>query len=252
MILVEMMDFSRDESWSFISWKFRTSEYITIGMQPVDGGKVTAFTIDYQLGGRNSRLEASAVILAVPSYVAAELLRPHAPDLAKSLQGIYYPPVAEIFLGYRSGQCGRALDGFGYLIPAVERRKILGTIWSSVLFPGRAPEGHMALTTFVGGSRQPEMLALPDDELLRTVRTELESIMQVRGEPAYAKVIRWDRAIPQYNLGHQKIMDMVDGFEAAHPGLIVCSNYRGGIAVGDCVKNGKHTAGNIVAALARS
>jgi protoporphyrinogen/coproporphyrinogen III oxidase len=216
-----------------------------IGMRPVDGGTGTAFTIDCQLGGRTSRLEASAVILAVPAYVAADLLRPHAPDLAKSLQGIYYPPVAEVYLGYRRGQCERVLDGFGYLIPAVERRKILGTIWSSVLFPGRAPEGHIALTTFVGGSRQPELLTLSDDELLKTVRSELDSIMSVRGEPAYARVIRWDRAIPQYNLGHQKIMAMVDSLEAAHPGFVVCSNYRGGIAVGDCVKNGKAAAERI-------
>jgi oxygen-dependent protoporphyrinogen oxidase len=114
-----------------------------------------------------------------------------------------------------------------------------------VLFPGRAPEGHIALTTFVGGSRQPELLTLSDEELLRTVRSELGSIMNVRGEPAYARVIRWDRAIPQYNLGHQKIMAMVDGLESAHPGFVVCSNYRGGIAVGDCVKNGKAAAERI-------
>ena len=110
-----------------------------IGMRPVDEGRGTAFAIDYQLGGRNSRLEASAVILAVPSYVAAALIREHAPDLAESLEGMYYPPVAEVFLGYRRGQCERALDGFGFLIPAVEKRKILGTIWSSVSVPGEGP-----------------------------------------------------------------------------------------------------------------
>lgn len=217
-----------------------------IGVQPSAQGKGLGFSVDYTMGGRASRLEASDVVLAVPSFVAAELLQPHAADLARELRGIYYPPVAEVFLGYRTAQCGRPLDGFGYLIPAVEKRNILGTIWSSALFPGRAPEGHCALTTFVGGSRQPELLAHTDAEILAMVRSELASIMAVQGEPAYARVIRWERAIPQYNLGHGKIMTMVDALEASHPGLVVCANYRGGIAVGDCVRNGRDVAERIL------
>lgn len=217
-----------------------------IGVQPSAQGTGVGFTVDYTLAGRVSRLEASDVVLAVPSYAAADLLQAHAPDLAQELRGIYYPPVAEVFLGYRADQCSRALDGFGYLIPAVEKRMILGTIWSSALFPGRAPEGHYALTTFVGGSRQPELLKGSDAEILALVRAELASIMGVQGEPAYARVIRWERAIPQYNLGHGKIMGMVDALEASHPGLVVCANYRGGIAVGDCVRNGREVAERIV------
>ncbi len=217
-----------------------------IGVQPSAQGTGLSFVVDYTLAGRESRLEASDVVLAVPSYAAAELLQAHAPDLAQELRGVYYPPVAEVFLGYREEQCGRALDGFGYLIPAVEKRTILGTIWSSALFPGRAPEGHCALTTFVGGSRQPELLHRSDAEILALVRSELGAIMAVQGEPAYARVIRWDRAIPQYNLGHGKIMAMVDALEASHPGLVVCANFRGGIAVGDCVRNGRDVAERIV------
>jgi protoporphyrinogen/coproporphyrinogen III oxidase len=217
-----------------------------IGVQPTQGESGLSFTVDYTLGGRGSRLEASDIVLAIPAYAAAELLEAHSPTLAEALRGIYYPPVAEVFLGYKAEQCGRSLDGFGFLVPAIEKRKILGTIWSSVLFPGRAPEGHVALTTFVGGSRQPEMLKLPDAELLNAVRGELDVLMAVRGEPAFAKVIRWERAIPQYNLGHGKIMAMVDALEASHPGLVVCSNYRGGIAVGDCVRNGREAAERIV------
>jgi protoporphyrinogen/coproporphyrinogen III oxidase len=216
-----------------------------IGVQPTQGGSGLSFIVDYTLGGRGSRLEASDIILAIPAYAAAELLQAHSSALAEALRGIYYPPVAEVYLGYKAEQCGRPLDGFGFLVPAIERRKILGTIWSSALFPGRAPSGHVALTTFVGGSRQPEMLGLPDAELLNAVRGELDALMAVRGEPAFAKVIRWDRAIPQYNLGHGKIMAMVDALEASHPGLIVCSNYRGGIAVGDCVRNGREAAARV-------
>lgn len=217
-----------------------------IGVQPSGGDRGLSFTVDYMLGGRVSRLEATDVVLAVPAYAAAALIDTHSPTLAEALRGISYPPVAEVFLGYRQDQCGRPLDGFGYLIPAVEQRSILGTIWSSALFPGRAPDGHCALTTFVGGSRQPAMVALPDAELLANVRRELAEIMAVRGEPVYARVIRWEKAIPQYDLGHRKVMAMVDALEASHPGLVVCSNYRGGIAVGDCVRNGKEVAGRIV------
>jgi len=191
-------------------------------------------------GGRN--WEATAVVVAVPAHAAAGIFGSLSGDLAARLLEIYYPPVAEVFLGFHNSQCGRPLDGFGYLIPARENRKILGTIWSSTIFPGRAPSGHFALTTFVGGSRQPELLGLDDAGLKETVMGELNSIMQISGEPVFSRIYRWDRAIPQYNIGHQHIVDAIERFEKELPGIHVCSNYRGGIAVGDCVMNGKKTA----------
>jgi protoporphyrinogen/coproporphyrinogen III oxidase len=186
--------------------------------------------------------EADAVVISVPAHVASGLLRPLAGGIAEVLDGVYYPPVAEVFLGFRNAQCSRALDGFGYLIPAVERRKILGTIWSSVIFADRAPAGHFALTTFIGGSRQPELLNNDDATLQAMVLDELGKIMGVTGAPVFSHIERWERAIPQYNIGHSKIMDAIDGLEGRYPGLYVCSNYRGGIAVGDCVMSGKKTA----------
>jgi len=218
---------------------------LTLRKSGADG--VSPFTVEYRCGGKSEALDADAVVLAVPAYVAAVLLEPHAPSLAAQVREIFYPPVAEVFLGYKTDQCAQPLDGFGYLIPAKERRQILGTIWSSALFPGRAPEGHVALTTFVGGSRQPDLVSLSEAELVGMVRAELGALMGVRGEPAYTHVERWDRAIPQYNLGHQRIMESIDSFEAGRPGFVVCSNYRGGIAVGDCVKNGKAAAERLLA-----
>jgi oxygen-dependent protoporphyrinogen oxidase len=134
------------------------------------------------------------------------------------------------------------LDGFGYLIPAREKRKILGTIWSSIIFPDRAPADHVALTTFVGGSRQPELLDLDDAQLQEVVLGELGKIMNVAGAPVFSRIYRWERAIPQYNIGYQNIVDAIERLEREIPGLFICSNYRGGIAVGDCVMNGKKTA----------
>lgn len=189
---------------------------------------------------------ADAVIIATPSEAAASLAGMLAPALAPVLSGIHYPPVAEVFLGFKENQIRRPLDGFGFLVPGKEQRKILGTIWSSVLFQGRAPEGHVALTTFVGGSRQPELCGQDDKRLTETVVGELQRIMNVTGDPVFTKIIRWEKAIPQYNLGYLDVVQKIESCEKEYPGLFFCSNFRGGIAVGDCVMNGKKTADRLL------
>jgi len=192
--------------------------------------------------GVPTELAADALVIAVPAHTAGRLIRPLSAAAADVLGEIFYPPVAEVFLGFPAAAMTRPLDGFGFLIPAKEGRNILGTIWSSSLFPGRAPAGHVALTTFVGGSRQPRLAGLDEGELVRTVVAELRSIMGVAGDPVYAKVIRWERAIPQYNIGYRTAMQQIDALEKQMPGLFFCSNFRGGIAVGDCVMSGEKTA----------
>ena len=184
-------------------------------------------------------------MLAVPAYVAGNLVRPFSESLGAALEGIFYPPVAEVFLGFPASRVERPLDGFGYLIPAKEKRRILGTIWSSALFPGRAPEGCVALTTFVGGARQPLIAGMDDDAMTGIVVSELRSLMGVRGDPVYAKIVRWEKAIPQYNLGHLALVEEIRGFERRVPGLYLCGNYRGGIAVGDCLVSGEGLARRI-------
>ena len=206
----------------------------------------SGFRISFKENSRARSVDADVAVLAVPSSFASKVLRSLSAMLSTTLEGIYYPPVAEVFLGFQSEQIQRPLDGFGYLIPAIEKRKILGTIWSSALFPNRAPSEHVALTTFVGGSRQPEMCELSDDELVKTVTNELQSIMSVRASPVFAKVIRWRKAIPQYNLGYSKIIEAIERCESENAGLYFCSNFKGGIAVGDCVMNGKKIAERIL------
>lgn len=193
-------------------------------------------------------IPADVVILASPAWVAGEIIRNVSSSLAAMLKEIYYPPVAEVFLGFRNEQLHRPLDGFGYLIPANEKRTILGTIWSSALFPNRAPNGHAALVSFVGGSRQPELTQRTDNELVDLVTKELQSIMNVSGNPVFAKVVRWQKAIPQYNLGYNKIVEAMERCESENAGLYFCSNFKGGIAVGDCVMNGKKVAEKVVSA----
>lgn len=197
------------------------------------------------------QITADAIIFTVPSYSAAELLQPINQTLSESLSKIFYPPVAEVYLGFREEHIGVSLDGFGFLVPAKEKRKILGTIWSSVLFPDRAPKGFAALTTFVGGSRQPEILDTDDERLIALVRDELHDIMKITGNPVYSRVTRWQRAIPQYNIGHLAIVQQIEQFEAEHPGFFISGNFRGGIAVGDCVINSERVSQKVSDHIAR-
>jgi oxygen-dependent protoporphyrinogen oxidase len=200
------------------------------------------FRVSFTSRGIADAFHASAVVLSTPSSGAAELLGRIAPDCALRVKQIYYPPVAEIFFGFRAEQVGCPLDGFGFLVPEREKRKILGTIWSSSLFEGRAPGGNVALTTFAGGARQPEVAALDDNELGETVLRELRDIMGIMGSPVFSRIIRWPRAIPQYEVGYGTVLSAIDETEQRVPGLFLCSNYRGGIAVGDCIMSGERTA----------
>jgi protoporphyrinogen/coproporphyrinogen III oxidase len=209
-------------------------------------GSSGRFQVLFREAGVEQMASASSVILATPTTAAGTILGSLATSLADLLKQIHYPPVAEVFLGFREDQLARPLDGFGFLIPAKEQRRILGTIWSSALFPNRAPKGHAALVSFVGGSRQPELAELGEQELVNVVTEELHSIMHISGEPVFSKVVRWQKAIPQYNLGYAKIAEAIERCEEANPGLFFCSNFKGGIAVGDCVMNGKKVSDKVL------
>ncbi len=204
------------------------------------------FRVDFTHEGREMSIRADAVVLTIPATCAAGLISPYSPELAADLRTIYYPPVTQVFMGFKESQVGIPLDGFGYLIPAVERRKILGTIWSSVLFPQRAPAGHVAFTTFVGGARQPDIASLDDRALLDVVLHELKSLMKISGSAVYQRIIRWERAIPQYNLGYQRIITSIEALEKSVPGIHLGGNYRGGISVGDCVMSGERLAKQVI------
>jgi protoporphyrinogen/coproporphyrinogen III oxidase len=211
-------------------------------VESVEQGVGGQFLIRYRHQGSVQTERSDAVVIAVPASAAARLVGHLDGDLARRLEGIYYPPVAEVHFGFRTDQVSRPLDGFGFLIPAREGRKILGTIWSSAIFSGRAPAGYAAFTTFVGGSRQPEVLNADDAALRGIVLGELSALMGIRGEPAFERMIRWERAIPQYTIGYLEHYRSMDDLERRIPGLLLCGNYRGGIAVGDCIMSAESTA----------
>ena len=213
-----------------------------------DGGR---FIVNFSTNGKVNSERYDAAILSVPAYAAAEIIRGWLPELSGELSKIKYPPVAVATLGYRREQFfsdsqtqsrGAVLRGFGFLIPEIEGRKILGTIWSSSIFPNRAPEGCVELTTFVGGSRQPGVVRQSAEEIGKMAHDENAELMKIEGEPAFQSISKWEKAIPQYNIGHLSIMDVVKHVESLYKGFYICSNYRDGISVADCIANGKKTA----------
>lgn len=184
-----------------------------------------------------------AVITALPASALAQLRfntlgeRPLA-----ALATMEHPPVASLFLGYRREQVAHALDGFGMLIPAVELRTTLGVIFSSTLFPGRAPEGHVALTVMLGGAREPEFARLPADQLYAAVERDLRELLGVNGPPVFQKATHWPRAIPQYNLGHERYLEAMTACERAYPRLFIGGQARDGISLPACIAAGEKLA----------
>jgi oxygen-dependent protoporphyrinogen oxidase len=188
---------------------------------------------------------ARAVVLATPAAEAAKLSRELAPAAAKGLAAIGYAAVASVASAYRREDVAHSLAGFGFLVPKVEKRGILGTLFSSSMFEGRAPEGVVLLTSFLGGRRNPELLAKPDAKLAQIVHAELSTLIGARADPLWTEVTRWQNAIPQYTLGHGERVQPVEAAERALPGLFYCANYRGGVSVGDCIKSAHATAESV-------
>jgi len=183
--------------------------------------------------------EFDAVVLALPAPALAALpIGPAETRPLASLAVVDYPPVTSLFLGFRRDQVAHPLDGFGVLVPAVEHRSVLGVLFSSTLFAGRAPAGHVALTVYVGGTRQPELAQLPPASLRPRVLADLRELLGVTGEPVFSHVTAWPHAIPQYNLGYERVLAAITDAEAQHPGLFVGGHIRDGISVANCIGAG--------------
>lgn len=190
--------------------------------------------------------DLEAVVIATPSHAAAELVEEADKSLAALFRGVNYPPIAVVVLGVKRNNIAKKLDGFGFLIPSKERRRILGTLFHSAIFPERAPEGHELLITFVGGVRAGAFLeSASNEELESMVLEELREILGLRGTPDMVSIKRWPRAIPQYHVGYEAVTNATEKFEKGNPGIYFCSNFYRGVSVGDCVKNAFDTAESI-------
>jgi oxygen-dependent protoporphyrinogen oxidase len=191
-------------------------------------------------------LEAARVVLAVPADAAASLLDAATAGASRLLGEIPYAPVVVVALGWRREAVGHPLDGFGFLAPRKEGLRTLGCLFPSEIFPGRAPAGHAALAAFAGGRTDPEIVGWDDERILATVLDELRGPLGLQGEPAFHRIHRWPRAIPQYEIGHGRFVDRAREIEGALPGLRLGGNFLGGISVPDCIRNAMAMAKEIL------
>jgi oxygen-dependent protoporphyrinogen oxidase len=187
-----------------------------------------------------------SVVISTPSIVASRLIKSFDVELSQQLAGIYHPPVAVVLTAFKKENIKFDLDGFGFLIPKLERRKILGSLWNSVIFENRAPENFHLLTTFIGGARNAETVENDDANLIKIALKELNSILGLSGAPVFAKVKKWEKAIPQYNIGYEKIIDSIEDFKKRNAGIFFCSNFYRGISVSDCIKNSRLAAAEVL------
>jgi len=202
--------------------------------------------VRYAAGGQISEADFSALISALPPDALAGMTWEEVPEAERltGLRKIPQPPVASVFMGFRREDVAHPLDGFGLLTPAVEKRRILGTLFSSTLFPGRAPAGHVALTTFVGGARQPELARADDCDVIGSVQQELAALLGVRHAPVITRLQRWPRAIAQYVVGFQRFKDACTAVETASPGLYLGGTCRDGVSLANCIIAGQRLAGS--------
>jgi len=196
----------------------------------------------------SGREEADAVLLALPGPVTAQLLAPVAPAIGRLVASVPYASAATIQLAYRREAIPHPLAGFGFVVPAIERRTVLGCTFSHVKFPGRAPEGYALLRGFVGDGAD----AHDDDRLLAAVAADLAHYLGIASPPLWAEIVRHPRAMPQYPVGHLARMEALHRELAVWPTLALAGNAYAGVGIPDCIESGERAAERLVAALART
>ena len=204
-------------------------------VSPCDGGWRVVFD-----DGREE--EARALVLAVPACRAAKLFSGSQAGLGRELEMISYSSVAVVCLGYRAEDVTSDLDGYGFLVPASERLQTLGMIWTSSIFPGHAPSGHVSIRAMLGGSRSPAVLSKSDEQLVEILQRETGSAIGLQGEPVVQRIYRYEQAIPQYEIGHQALLERLEGHLDDFPGLFLTGNSYRGVSVNDCLAEGKRSA----------
>lgn len=200
-----------------------------------------------QLGGpKPLQVEHAAVVYCGTAYRLAELgLEASGCIRLEQFAQIRYPPVASVVLGFRRQDVRHPCQGFGMLIPRVEGFKILGTIFSSSLFPNRAPAGHLTLTSYVGGERYPELAGLPPEQLVALTYEDLRVLLGVQGRPTFQHTVSYPKAIPQYVVGYGRYREMMNQIEAQAPGFFLAGHYRDGVSLSDSIVSGCQVADRV-------
>ena len=188
----------------------------------------------------------SAVIYAGTAFALSKIdIRGREPINSSIFAEIRYPPVASVVLGFSRKDVAHPLDGFGMLIPRAEGFRILGTIFSSSLFPNRAPADYVTLTSYVGGARSPDLAQLPGEELFEITCQDLRPLLGISGRPMFQHHVLFPRAIPQYELGYARFKTLMHAIESSAPGIFLAGQYRDGISVSDCIVSGGNAANRV-------
>jgi len=217
-----------------------------VGVEKITGKSSQGPQYRLQLRGKKKALEADAVVLATPAFATAELLQGIARDIAQQLNTIPYCSTATVNLAYDCSQIRHPLDGYGFVVPRLEKRSIMAATFSSVKFAGRAPEGKALLRCFVGGAKNEEIVSWGDAELLAAVRGDIEDILRIKGMPLLQRIYRWHKAMPQYTLGHEGRLSRIGQGLAKHPGLFLVGSAYRGIGISDCIHQAELTAHKIL------
>jgi oxygen-dependent protoporphyrinogen oxidase len=210
----------------------------------------SGYTIRITQGAQREELTVQSAVLASPAYISGHLVEGMSANLSKCLLGVPYAPVAVIGHGYKRHQIAHSLIGFGVLIPRKEGLATLGTVWNSSLFPGCAPEDSVLLTSFVGGATDPGIVRKEPAEISSIVERETGKILGISGPPIATQVWRYDKGLPQYNIGHAHILSGIKDELAKLPGLFLAGNYLAGPALGNCVEASTSAAVSVQSYLA--
>jgi len=214
-------------------------------ISPATGG--ARFRLEIERTGQRESLEAANVVLATPAWEAARLARGLSPRLEARLEGLTFAPLAVVWVRYARAKIPQFPSGFGFLVPRTEGERVLGTVFSSALFPGRAREDALCFTSFVGGVSHPEALERSDAELGQEVSRLLGRTLGAQGDAQVLGVRRYERSIPQYNVGYLGWREALLAELKAVEGLHLTGNYLGGVAIASCVEHAMATAERIAA-----
>lgn len=192
------------------------------------------------------KIDADALVVAAPAWAASNLLGSIDRELSAKLSTIPYVSTATVSIAFRKKDIKHPLNGFGFVVPKVERRRIMAATWTSVKFAHRAPDDSVLMRCFVGGSKNAELVDLDDEAMVKMVREELRDIMGIEAEPVLTRVFRFRSSMPQYTIGHDERVKWIDERVASIPGLYLAGSAYHGIGISDSIRYGESVAKKII------
>jgi oxygen-dependent protoporphyrinogen oxidase len=195
-------------------------------------------------------VESERLVVALPSYAAARVIAPLDTELSDALAAIPYADIVVVCTAYARADVGHDLNGFGYLVPRTEKRRTLGCLWTSSIFPHEAPAGHVLLRTMIGGAQDPAAVRLSESELLDVVEREVHPLLGITKMPGLVRIYRHAPGIPQYTLAHGERLAAIEGAERRHPWLALAGNAYRGVGLNECVISAIRAVEQVVGAAA--